>query len=152
MRFIFNILSVAAFACLGFFFYIIIKGSLETPTYTGPIDTATVTAVVDQGPNVPDEAQAAFTSGQKLFKQNCSSCHKLQGKLVGPALAGVEQKYADEPKWLYAWIKNSSKLIKQKDEKALAIWNEYNQSVMTAFPQLSDDQIGEILTYIKYGV
>ena len=152
MRFIFNILSVAAFACLGFFFYIIVKGSLEAPAYTGPSDTSTVTAVVDQGPNVPDEAQAAFTSGQKLFKQNCSSCHKLQGKLVGPALAGVEQKYADDPEWLYAWIKNSSKLIKQKDEKALAIWNEYNQSVMTAFPQLSNDQIGAILTYIKYGV
>ena len=152
MRFIFNILSVAAFACLGFFFYLIIKGSFEAPAYTGLSDTSTVTAVVDQGPNVPSEAQAAFTSGEKLFKQNCSSCHKLKGKLVGPPLEGVEEKYTDDPEWLYTWIKNSSKLIKQKDEKALAIWNEYNQSVMTAFPQLSDDQIGKILTYIKYGV
>ncbi|MEL6132273.1 MAG: cytochrome c [Bacteroidota bacterium] len=152
MRFIFNILAVAAFACLGFSFYSVIKGSMNAPAYTAEVSSKGTPVVEISGPVVPAEAQAAFASGEKRFKQNCSSCHKLQGNLVGPALAGVNEKYAADPEWLYAWIKNSSKLVKEGDEKALKIWNEYNQAAMTAFPQLTDDQIGEILTYIEYGV
>ena len=36
--------------------------------------------------------------GKSLFNMNCAACHKLNKRAVGPALAGVSQKY--EKEWL----------------------------------------------------
>ena len=87
-------------------------------------------------------------AGKKLFNANCVACHKLNKKAVGPALKGVSSKYDRE--WLYAWIKNSSAMIKSGDAQAVAIWEEYNKSVMTAFPQLSNADIDNIIAYTDY--
>jgi cytochrome c551/c552 len=79
---------------------------------------------------------------------NCAACHKLNKRAVGPALAGVSQKY--EKEWLYSWIKNSMAMVKSGDPQAVAIYEEYNKSVMTAFPQLSNEDIDNILAYTDY--
>jgi len=86
--------------------------------------------------------------GKSLFNMNCAACHKLNKRAVGPALAGVSQKY--EKEWLYAWIKNSMAMVKAGDPQAVAIYEEYNKSVMTAFPQLSNEDIDNILAYTDY--
>ena len=86
--------------------------------------------------------------GKSLFNMNCAACHKLNKRAVGPALAGVSQKY--EKDWLYAWIKNSMAMVKSGDPQAVAIYEEYNKSVMTAFPQLSNEDIDNILAYTDY--
>jgi mono/diheme cytochrome c family protein len=86
--------------------------------------------------------------GKKLFNVHCASCHKLNKKAVGPALKGVSQKY--EKEWLYTWIKNSSAMIKSGDERAIAIYEEYNRSNMNAFPQLSEMDIDNIIAYTDY--
>lgn len=87
-------------------------------------------------------------AGKKLFNANCAACHKLNKKAVGPALKGVSAKYDKE--WLYSWIKNSSAMIKAGDAQAVAIWEEYNKSAMTAFPLLSNVDIDNILAYTDY--
>ena len=87
-------------------------------------------------------------AGKKLFNANCAACHKLNKKAVGPALKGVTAKY--EKEWLYSWIKNSSAMIKSGDDQAVAIWEEYNKSVMNNFPQLSNQDIDNILAYTDY--
>jgi hypothetical protein len=48
---------------------------------------------------------------------------------------------------MYSWIRNSASLIKSGDEYANKIYAEYNGSAMTAFPQLSDSDIDNILAY-----
>lgn len=83
--------------------------------------------------------------GKALFNAQCAACHKLDAKMTGPALRGVAEKY--EKEWLYKWIKNSSEFIKSGDERANKIYNEYNKSVMTAFPQLSNEDIDNIIAY-----
>ena len=83
--------------------------------------------------------------GKALFNAQCAACHKLDAKMTGPALRGVGEKY--EKEWLYKWIKNSSEFIKSGDERANKIYNEYNKSVMTAFPQLSNEDIDNIIAY-----
>ncbi len=83
--------------------------------------------------------------GKELFNANCAACHNLDKKMTGPALRGVSAKY-DMP-WLYKWINNSSALIKSGDAKAVKIYEEYNKSVMTAFPQLSTADIDNIIAY-----
>lgn len=86
--------------------------------------------------------------GKALFNANCAACHKLNKRAVGPALAGVSAKYDKE--WLYSWIKNSTAMVKAGDAQAVAIFEEYNGSVMTSFPQLSNEDIDNILAYSDY--
>ena len=89
------------------------------------------------------------SNGKKLFKSNCASCHKLDKKLVGPALTGVTDKYSEE--WLLAWIRNNAELRASGDADAISIFEEYNGSVMSAFPALSDQDIFDILQYTIEG-
>ena len=93
--------------------------------------------------------EARQKEGRKLFKSLCASCHKLDKKLIGPALGGVEERRENE--WLIAWIKNNAELRASGDRDAIAIFEEYNGSVMSAFPQLSDQQINDILYYTTVG-
>ena len=86
--------------------------------------------------------------GKSLFNANCAACHKLNKRAVGPALAGVSAKYDKE--WLYSWIKNSTAMVKSGDAQAVAIYEEYNGSVMTSFPQLTNEDIDNILAYTDY--
>ena len=100
--------------------------------------------------SLPASAQAdeAVQAGKKLFNANCAACHKLNKRAVGPALRGISSKYDRE--WLYSWIKNSTAMVKSGDAKAVAIYEEYNGSVMTSFPQFSNDDIDNIIAYTDY--
>jgi cytochrome c2 len=105
-----------------------------------PAETAAVESPV---PNGNPE------NGEKLFKSLCAACHKPYARAVGPALHGVVDKYDGDFEWLYAWIKNSAELIKSGDARANAIYNEYNQVAMNAFPQLSEQDMDDILAYVE---
>jgi mono/diheme cytochrome c family protein len=83
--------------------------------------------------------------GKALFNSQCAACHKLDAKATGPALRGVADKY--ETEWLYKWIKNSAELIKSGDALAIKVFEENGKVPMTAFPQLSNADIDDILAY-----
>ncbi len=86
--------------------------------------------------------------GEKLFKANCASCHKIDKKLIGPALQGIRDRWESEEN-LYAWIKNSPKYLEEmNDPYATALFEEYNKTPMTAFPQLGDADIAAVLEYV----
>ncbi|WP_270089479.1 cytochrome c3 family protein [Sphingobacterium sp. SYP-B4668] len=84
--------------------------------------------------------------GEAIFKSKCTSCHAINRKLVGPALKDITKTKDEE--WLVKWIKNSQAMIASGDADAIAIFEEYNKSVMTSFTDLSDDQIKGVLAYI----
>jgi mono/diheme cytochrome c family protein len=86
--------------------------------------------------------------GKALFSANCASCHAVNKKLTGPALAGVEDRWPDKQN-LYAWIKNSAAFLKTGDPYATNLYNEYNKVAMNNFPGLSNADIDAILGYIK---
>ncbi len=89
-------------------------------------------------------------NGKSLYNTNCASCHKLDKKMTGPALRNVEARLSEEGldrTWINAWIRNSAGVIKSGDAYAVKIYNEYNGTAMTAFPQLSDQDISDILAY-----
>jgi mono/diheme cytochrome c family protein len=96
---------------------------------------------------IPTDA-AAISAGEALFNGNCKSCHRVKQKLVGPALAGVENR-APSIAWIIEWVKNPAKKIASGDEYANKIYNEYNKSQMTAFTSYTDAQILSILAYVK---
>lgn len=97
-----------------------------------------------------DAAPAAATGGdpakgKELFNANCAACHKLDAKATGPALRGIADKY--EMSWIYKWVHNSSDLIKSGDADAVKVFEENNKIPMTAFPQLSEGDIDDIVAY-----
>ncbi|HWL00037.1 MAG TPA: c-type cytochrome, partial [Parapedobacter sp.] len=84
--------------------------------------------------------------GETIFKANCSSCHKVFGKFLGPELAGVSERH-DEA-WLLKWIHNAPAMIASGDPAALELDAQYPNAAMSAFPTLSDDDIKNVLAYI----
>ncbi len=89
----------------------------------------------------------AQEDGEKLFKSYCASCHSPgTNQLVGPGLAGVNDKY--EKEWLYKWIQNSQGLIGSGDADAVAVYEQYNKVLMPAQP-VNEAQIDAILSYVK---
>lgn len=91
----------------------------------------------------------AQQDGAKLFKTNCSSCHRVDEKrLTGPGLKDVFQRAPNE-EWLYAWIKNSQKVLESGDAYGKKIYEEYGKIIMPPQEHLSNEQIAAILDYIK---
>ncbi len=92
-------------------------------------------------------AQAQI-DGESLFKTNCASCHNPDKDLTGPALRGVDTKVPSK-EWLYSWVKNSAAVIASGDQYANEIYNQYNKTQMTAFPNLSNEEIDAIVEYVN---
>ena len=90
--------------------------------------------------------EGVVAAGEKLYKNNCTQCHAINEVVIGPALKDVHERRPKE--WLIEWIRNSQKVIASGDEYAVALYEEYNRTVMTAYP-FSDEEITSILAYIK---
>lgn len=95
-------------------------------------------------------AQVSPDAGKELFKSYCAACHAkdMRSAATGPALGGSQQRWGDDAA-LYAWIRNSQALIADGHPRAVELWNQYKPTVMTAFPNLTDDEIGSMLAYIN---
>ena len=104
-------------------------------------------SVVSQAQEISSDP-AVIKDGESLFNANCKSCHAVKRKLVGPALAGVEER-APSIQWLKDWIRNPARVIASGDEYANKIYNEYQKAQMTAFTSFKDEQIMAILAYVK---
>jgi mono/diheme cytochrome c family protein len=91
---------------------------------------------------------AAIKAGESLFNANCKACHAVKRKLVGPALGGVQDR-APSIQWIKDFVHNSSAVIKSGDEYAVKLYNEYNKTQMTSFTSLKDEDIMNILAYVK---
>jgi mono/diheme cytochrome c family protein len=89
--------------------------------------------------------------GKSLFNTNCAACHTLDRPLTGPALRNVQARLEDEEgldlDWISGWIRNSSAMIKDGDVYGNKIFAEYNGTAMTPMPQLTDQDISDILAY-----
>ena len=91
------------------------------------------------------KAEVTPEAGEKLFKQNCASCHKIGSKVVGPDLKDVHKKRTEE--WLIKWIRNNGALRSEGDADAIAIYNEF-KTEMPAFLSFTDDDIKSVVAYI----
>jgi cytochrome c oxidase subunit 2 len=85
--------------------------------------------------------------GKTLFNANCTACHAINDKVVGPALKDVSKRR--EEAWLIKWIKNSQAMVKSGDPIAVQVYKENNEGIMTSFENLSDVQIKSILADVK---
>jgi cytochrome c2 len=89
--------------------------------------------------------------GKTLFRNKCATCHNknMVDNATGPALAGVEERWADYPREdLYLWIRNSQSMIDAGHPRAVEVWNEWKPTQMNNFLELTDQDIENILAYI----
>ena len=89
--------------------------------------------------------------GEALFKTNCSACHALDKQMVGPALGGVVDRLKTEQNlgvdWFQKWIKYNKALRASGDKYANEVFEKFNKVEMTAFPDLTDQDVADILEY-----
>ena len=93
-------------------------------------------------------AQTDAAKGEAIFKSKCTACHKIDQVLTGPAL-GPQLTEETDDKYLIKWIQNNQALIAAKNPKALAIFNKFEQKGMTTFTDLSDGDVGNVITYVR---
>lgn len=86
--------------------------------------------------------------GRTLFKSKCASCHALDAPSTGPALTPKMNEL--EESFLIPWIRNNQALIASGNAQAIEA-SKFSPSEMTAFPNLTDDQIKSIIAYAKEG-
>lgn len=91
--------------------------------------------------------ESAIVNGRQLFQQHCSSCHMIHYELIGPALASIENKRPLS--WLHRFIKNSQEVIRGGDTYAGGLYGRYNNIIMPPFEFLSEQEINQMLAYIK---
>ena len=103
----------------------------------------TSSAVISSAP----QQQEIDHPGQKIFKANCTPCHRMHQKLIGPALSGVMERR--DSLWVIKMIRNSSQLIASGDPTAVKLFREYNGTQMTSFTSFSDEELRTLLEYIK---
>jgi len=89
----------------------------------------------------------AAPDGKALFQANCASCHNPLKDATGPALKGVSSTFPTK-EWVHNWVHNSSAVIAGGDKFANDLYNKWGKTQMTAFPQLSNDEIDAIIKYV----
>lgn len=90
----------------------------------------------------------AAPDGKAIFQSNCAACHNPLKDATGPALKGVDSRVPSK-EWLYNWVHNSSKVIASGDKYANDLFAKWNKTAMTAFPQLSNEEIDAVVTYVN---
>jgi mono/diheme cytochrome c family protein len=85
--------------------------------------------------------------GKAIFATRCASCHNINKVLTGPALAGVDERHSID--WIVAFVQSSQSLIKKGDKEALALYEKFNNIPMPDHPDLTADNIKNIVAYIK---
>ncbi len=91
-------------------------------------------------------------AGKLVYKNYCGACHHKDMKtdMTGPALGGVEERWADYPREdLYEWIRNSQGMIASGHPLAVELWEKWKPVQMSAFPNLTDEDIENVLAYIE---
>ena len=92
-------------------------------------------------------AAPPLEEGKVLFSSRCAGCHNINKVLTGPALSGVDQRRSID--WIINFVHSSQTLIKKGDKDALAVYEKFNKIPMPDHPDLTDEHIKSIVTYIR---
>ncbi|MBX7183219.1 MAG: c-type cytochrome [Bacteroidia bacterium] len=89
--------------------------------------------------------QAMADKGKATFESKCVACHKIDAKLLGPALAGVTKRRS--PEWIMNMILNPEEMTKNNEIAKKLLANHGN--VQMTNQQLTQEQAREVLEYFR---
>jgi len=83
--------------------------------------------------------------GEEVFNANCTACHKIDRKFIGPAMEGVVDRRA--PEWIMNMILDPELMVKE-DPIARQLLMDYNGSPM-ANQGISEEDARALLEYFR---
>jgi mono/diheme cytochrome c family protein len=92
---------------------------------------------------------ARFEKGKKLFfKEQCSSCHspKMRKVATASALGGITKRR--DKKWLYAYTRNPSGMVRKGDKTAKEIAKKA-WGLMPSYPKITDKELDDIYYFVE---
>jgi copper(I)-binding protein/cytochrome oxidase Cu insertion factor (SCO1/SenC/PrrC family) len=91
-----------------------------------------------------------ISSGEKLFRTRCATCHSVDGSeagsALGPDLLGVTARR--EMSWLLAWLQAPDRMLAAKDPIAMELYEEYGQVAMPNM-RLNRQEAGNLIEYLE---
>lgn len=88
--------------------------------------------------------------GEALFKGNCSSCHKIDENMTGPALQGVSARWKGKEELLVLWIQNPTAALETGDPYIKKLVAEWLPKAGMMTPQsVSVEEIDAIIEYVE---
>ena len=94
-------------------------------------------------PATIDDAMAE--RGAELFKTNCTACHKIGKRFIGPSPSGIMKRRS--PEWIMNMILDPQLMV-EKDRCAKDLLIEFNGAAM-ANQNMTEEQAREILEYFR---
>ena len=85
------------------------------------------------------------TRGQALFETNCSACHKVDKRFIGPSPKGIMDRRS--PEWIMNMILDPQLMVEQ-DRCAKDLLVEFNGAAM-ANQNMTEEQARDILEYFR---
>lgn len=113
-------------------------GEINTITDNNPQVQLSYTAAQQEKGQGHQLASISDQAKSILDANNCLSCHKLDEKVVGPALRAVAKKYQDDPNAM-------AYLVKKIGNGGSGVWGEMN---MPAFSGLGEAELNLLATYV----
>lgn len=92
-------------------------------------------------------AAPPLEEGKTIFMTRCAACHNVNKNLIGPALNGLEKKRSMD--WIINFIRSSQAMIKNGDKDAIAVFEQHNKIPMPDHPDLTDENIKNIVEFIN---
>jgi mono/diheme cytochrome c family protein len=83
--------------------------------------------------------------GAALFKTNCTACHKIDKRFIGPSPTGIMERRS--PEWIMNMILDP-KLMSEEDQCAKDLLVEFNGAAM-ANQNMTEAQSRDILEYFR---
>jgi len=102
----------------------------------GPIKNLPLDKVIDE---------EMVQRGMELFKTNCSACHKIDKRFIGPSPKGIMKRRS--PEWIMNMILDPQLMVEQ-DRCAKDLLVEFNGAAM-ANQNLTEEQARDILEYFR---
>lgn len=85
--------------------------------------------------------------GKLLFEDNCTSCHAMGMKVVGPDLTGIGERRTTD--WIKSFVKNSTAMIEAGDPEAVKVFEENGKVPMSIFQNtFSEEELNAVVQYI----
>lgn len=88
--------------------------------------------------------------GQVLFKKKCQLCHDFKHKKLGPPLENVMERWHFDTTAIVHYIKDAQRYRDTAvSDYARNLFIEFDRIEMQQFPELSEEEILQILDYLK---
>ncbi len=89
--------------------------------------------------------QEMVAKGEATFTTNCSACHKIEKRFIGPSPKGIMERRS--PEWIMNMILDPQLMVEQ-DRCAKDLLIEFNGAAM-ANQNMTEEQAREILEYFR---